>query len=417
MRDLWGLIAKTSLARVYSMLVGVAILALTARLLGPEGRGKIAVVTTWSVLFANIGYLSLGEVLVYRAGQESNDHWFTESFSSLVVIFLTISLLTVAAIVAIYFIDPAIFRGVSGWIFGCLCLLTATKIWGQYNGVLLSAFEKLTIYNRYLIYSQTMALSLIIIFVWWFKLGVVSALFSMIVGQVVLASSGLKYFWQKARKTVRYSKGEITYLLKGGMKLHINAIGSYLFLSADVLMINYFLGTKDAGFYQLATQLLSVMMIVSQSASMVLFGKVTSLGTADAWRVQRKLLLVIIALMICVGLLAWMLAPYFIPVLAGEKFRPSVKIFDYLLFAIVGMTFVNVMASQWIGRGLFVQASAITLFVGLANVYANYILIPKYGVMGAVWATLGTYTFAVVGNGILALICEVEYQKSKGMHT
>ena len=52
MKQLWLNIAHTSGAKVYSLLVGVLTLSLTARLLGPEGRGQVAVITTWVSMFS-----------------------------------------------------------------------------------------------------------------------------------------------------------------------------------------------------------------------------------------------------------------------------------------------------------------------------------------------------------------------------
>ena len=67
------------------------------------------------------------------------------------------------------------------------------------------------------------------------------------------------------------------------------------------------------------------------------------------------------------------------------------------------MTFANLMASQWIGRGLFKSASGLTLLVGALNIVGNRLLIPTYGLEGAVWATLGSYLVSVLGNAVFAV--------------
>ena len=59
MKEVLSNIAKTSGAKFYTLIVSLIILTLTARWLGPEGRGQIAVVLTWAVLIANIGYFYL----------------------------------------------------------------------------------------------------------------------------------------------------------------------------------------------------------------------------------------------------------------------------------------------------------------------------------------------------------------------
>jgi O-antigen/teichoic acid export membrane protein len=62
------------------------------------------------------------------------------------------------------------------------------------------------------------------------------------------------------------------------------------------------------------------------------------------------------------------------------------------------------MANQWIGRGLFLQAAAITLIGGLAILVLNASLIPRYGTMGAVYAALIVNVgFVIVTNVGLAI--------------
>jgi O-antigen/teichoic acid export membrane protein len=61
------------------------------------------------------------------------------------------------------------------------------------------------------------------------------------------------------------------------------------------------------------------------------------------------------------------------------------------------------MASQWIGRGLFWQASLVTAAAGLVSVGCDFALIPRYGMRGAAVSTLVTYALSAVVSGSLAL--------------
>ena len=64
MRELWMNIAHTGGAKGYGLVVNTVILVITARWLGPEGRGALGATTTWVALFATIGCLSLGQVAI-----------------------------------------------------------------------------------------------------------------------------------------------------------------------------------------------------------------------------------------------------------------------------------------------------------------------------------------------------------------
>src|SRR3954468_7826340 len=85
MRDLWKSIGFTSGARIYSLAAGAIGLVITARVLGPSGRGEVAPATTWALLFATFGYLSLGQVAVHRASARDPSEWLGSTLGVLLL--------------------------------------------------------------------------------------------------------------------------------------------------------------------------------------------------------------------------------------------------------------------------------------------------------------------------------------------
>jgi O-antigen/teichoic acid export membrane protein len=179
-------------------------------------------------------------------------------------------------------------------------------------------------------------------------------------------------------------RAETLGLLTGGVKLHLNAVGSVLFSGTDVLLLHHFRGPVPTGYYQTAVQLTTMFLLVPQAATMILYSRVSADGPDRAWRVHRRVLAAIVGLMVVGCLAAYAAAPWVIPAFLGVRFVPSVSLFRWLLLGVVGMTFSTLLAPQWIGRGLFWQASLLTLVVGIGNVGLNLVLIPKYGALGAV---------------------------------
>ena len=78
-------------------------------------------------------------------------------------------------------------------------------------------------------------------------------------------------------------------------------------------------------------------------------------------------------------------------------------VFQLLVFALIGQSFTALMAPQWIGRGLFVLGSLLTIVTGLCNVAACFPLVHAYGMKGAAYSLLGVSVLSVIGNGALAL--------------
>jgi hypothetical protein len=83
---LWSQIAQTSGARAFGLVVSTLMVAITARYLGPEGRGIVAAATGWVAVVAGLGGLSLGQVAIHAAAGRHKDTWLPSVFGSLLVI-------------------------------------------------------------------------------------------------------------------------------------------------------------------------------------------------------------------------------------------------------------------------------------------------------------------------------------------
>jgi O-antigen/teichoic acid export membrane protein len=419
MRELWVNIAHTSGAKVYSLVLGVFTLFLTARLLGPEGRGQVAAITTWVGMFGTFAYLSLGQVALHRMADDRDQRRFGSLLGSLLLLAIVLSLGGWLVALGMQIARPqGAFKGLPLLPLTIGFLALPFFIWEQYGGSLLMGLERVRIYNRFQVIGRTVAVAAVFVTVGGLGLGVVGVLGANLLGQVIVALGGLGFLFSVCRAkglSCTPDKGEIKALLSGGAKLHLNAVGTFLFTSANVLILSHYHGAAETGHFQLASQLLGVLMIIPQAASMVLYGKVASLGANEAWPINRRLLIQVTAGMVGLSAIAALLAPWIIVLLAGERFRPAVVLFQWMLLGLVGMTFSTIMAPQWIGRGYFWQAAVTTLVVGAINLVANFMLIPSHGMRGAVIAFIGTYAFAVIGNGAMALWCESRTRRQAAM--
>ena len=65
---LWKAVTLTSGTKAYWMIGAMIGTVITARFLGPQGRGVIAAATSWVALFVTFGHFSLANVIVYLLG-------------------------------------------------------------------------------------------------------------------------------------------------------------------------------------------------------------------------------------------------------------------------------------------------------------------------------------------------------------
>jgi O-antigen/teichoic acid export membrane protein len=410
MRELLGKIAYTGGAQGFSLAVATVVVLLTARWLGPGGRGTLAAVTTWVAVFSTVGCLSLGQVAIYRAASDKGRLWLAPTLGSLLFCAAAITLLGWIAVSVLFVIARnSVFRGISPLAlvtgFSCLPLM----IWEQYGSALLMAADRVAVYNRALVTGR-IAYLLLVLVCWLLNLGILGVLAALFVSQAIVALTGIRWLFQASESPVRPDKKTIKELLSGGLKLHLNNICGGLMGPSSILITNGFLGSVETGHYQVANQLVSAFYLMPQAVSMATYGTIARLGPDAGWGMQRKLLAILGAILLLLGTVAAAVAPWGIPALLGARFAPAGAIFRILLLALPGSALSVALSPQWIGRGMFIQMSAITVFLALVNLGANFSLIPMWGIVGAAWATVLTYTLAAIIQIWMVTYCELRFR-------
>ena len=415
MRELWTTVAATSVARAYSLAVSVFMVMIVARWLGPTGQGTVAAATTWATLFGTLGCLSLGQVAIHRATVKRGQPWLAETLGTLLVlaVIVTMGCWIVAAFVYA-FGGNAAFAGLPPKVLIVAFLIVPFVVWELYGSNLLMATNQISIYNRAQLVGRTVGLILMFIS-WRVQAGVLAALTIAIVSQMIVACTGVTTLWRIAGERVTATFHEARALLHGAAQLHLNAVSSYVVSSLGVLIVNHYRGAAETGWYQFSVSLVNVMIVVPLAASMVLSARVAQLGPDGAWALQRKVMMYLPTTMIGAAALAAACAPWAIPVVVGPKYGPAIPVFQLSLLGLLGLTFSAIMSSQWIGRGYFWQMSVLSSLIAIVHLGVLLALVPGRGMYGAVYAWLITNGIAIIGNGVLALKCEIAFRRTQAL--
>lgn len=388
-------------------------MSVTARVLGPEGRGLMVTVVTWVALFAVIGGLSLGEVSQVRIQRRERQEWIPSLFGALLVFAGGLSFLSLLIAMLLYFATGGelIINVPTGYlVIGFLAL--PLIIVDQYGRFLLIGANRIRIYNIAQIVGSSVGLGATFAFLLIFEFGVPGALLATVAGQMVLVAIVLVALWQAAGRQVRVERTEVRGLLDGAFKLHLNTIGGVLIMQVNIPMLNHLATPNEVGLYQLGLQLIMPMMIIPSAASMLLYSKVASANPDEIWPEQKKLMLQILGAVLIMSAVVYGLAPLIVHYLAGPDFEPSVRVLRWLLPVVFGMTIAQIMSPQWITRGIFLPTSILTVITGLANLALNFVLIPAYGIMGAVYSMIFSYFgIVVVVQSLFAVWIEVNHRK------
>jgi O-antigen/teichoic acid export membrane protein len=177
-------------------------------------------------------------------------------------------------------------------------------------------------------------------------------------------------------------------------------------------VVNSYRSPSEVGWYQLAVQMITALMIVPQAVWLVLNEKIAGKGPEKVWPLQRRLLVQSTGVMIFIIALSYLVAPYAVALIAGENFYPSIELFRIMLPSAFGMSLSYFMGSQWLGRGLFGQTALLTVLLGGTNLILNMIFVPKFGVSAAAWSMTIVYTMMVLTNLGMAAYVELRWQSA-----
>jgi O-antigen/teichoic acid export membrane protein len=402
MRRLWTQVVHTGGAGAVNAGASAIVLFLTARWLGPEGRGIYAAATGWVLLFSTLGSLSLGQSLVHAVAGRESATWLPSVTGTGLAICGVIVAANFAVATAAYIVTGGtVFRHLTPQVlilaFAALPFLVAnTNL--QF---VLYALDALLIINIAQVTGAVILLGGTIVFVWWLDLGVPGALAAFVSGAGCSACVSGGYLLGRVGRP-RVERAVIRQMLIGSAQLHLNTVGTYLFTQSSVLILNAYRPPAETGEYQLAIQLLMVSLLLSNAIGAVSYNLVATKGPDAAWPAQRILIKQALALVSVAALAGYIAAPVVIPMIAGPAFAPAVPLFRLLLPALIGATFASLMSSQWIGRGLFWQASLLTIVTGIVSLACDFALIPAYGMHGAVVSTLVTYGIAFGASCVMA---------------
>ena len=407
----WKTILGTSGSRTLAMMTSLITVPLSARLIGPEGRGAVAAVTSWVSMFGVILYFSQGQAMMKQAAGHSDRAWIGPHAAALgvsTVLFSVLGWLVAAALIGGKVLGVQTDLPVL-WILLAFLQLPML-IWEQHASYVLMALERLDVANLAILAGR--ALSTAVSVAMMFRgHGPEAILVGSLCGQFLTALLGARFILHAARGHIRFEWPVLLRLLRDGAQLHPGVVGIYFANYFGLVILSASRPLEEVGHFQMAQQLVALLQTLPQAASMVLYGRLAALGPREAWSVQRQLLMRMGLLVVIVAAACHVLAPWMFDIVAGVAFRPAVPMFRLLLVPFCLMAIGTVMTSQWIGRGWFLQYTILNVVMGLSNLGMSLALVRAYGAMAIGLASVVSSTMACSVHLFVAWRLEREWRQ------
>lgn len=376
-----GKVALTLFGR--GMVVGIGLVSsvVTARWLGPEGRGLLAalsVLTGLSLQFGNPG-LHTGNVYVVARQPERTRGVLGNT--------LIVSLFagTLAAIVAC---AAALLR--PGWFPGIpfpLIALTSAVLPFQfmillYQNTLLGMGEAAA-FNLFEVGNKIVTFALLATWLVLLHGGAAGAAVLFAGMAVLFGVASALYCHRRVPFRPVLDRDLLGEMLRYGARVYLSCLLAFLVIRSDLLLVNYFLGTSQAGVYSIAVQIADTLLLLPVTIGMILLPRVAGERSERQEEVTARVLRHTALMLFGLCLAAGILVGPVVRLLYGESFSGAILATRLLLPGVLALGLNGVLMNHFGGRGM-PAITALAPAAGLVlNVALNVLVVPRYGLAGA----------------------------------
>ncbi len=378
---------RVAIATGASSVLLVAVAVISARVLGPAGRGAIVLVATtatYLMLVTSLGIPISGRVMLGTGNRRTvlGHYLGLGLFLSMLQIVLTTILVRMILVRS-----------------GVPLTLEQDLLAGLYGGGLLVAY--LLVHGLYGIGLNEQAatvqvggaaVQLLLVIVlgsaavgspWPYVAAMLAGTLGQIVASIVMFAFARFLVWPS------FSVVAWRTLIVRGVPAIGLSLGQAAVLRIDRVLIGLFLSASAVGVYSVAATATDVVSLVPTALSQVLFQKIAS-KSVDISTVNRARA-ISLAFGIVSAVVIYLLAPLGIDLLVGPRFANAVEPLRILLLGAVLLSSYQIDAYALAARGQIWLAGSATL-LGFAVVFvADLVLIPAHGIVGAAWASVIAY--------------------------
>lgn len=378
---------------------GIASSILAARLLGPRGRGELAAIILWPMLLAFVFSIGIDQSIVFHLGRKIFD--VSEVWTATLVTGL---FFPSCAVVAGIWVIPKALRlyppEARHLAFVFLAFVPLVWLMAIPNGFLQGTLSMGTFNLLRVLSSSLYAIGLLGL--WLFDrpfLG--DAVAVQICALVVVMVCGFWLVQSKARPRWRWNPKSCKSLLNFGWKTQLGGLASYVNQRLDQLLLCLFVPAHDLGLYVVAVAVASSVGFFPKAAGIVTLATGSNSDSGRAREVIGKSLGATFLALLAGCTALYIICPWLIPLAFGASFAPAVTACRFLLPGSVALGLAQVLfnGARALGHPAL-PSCAEGLAVGVTCV-SLYLLLPRYGFVGAAIASTLAYSSSLILTMVL----------------
>ena len=381
-------------ATILGVILALISTVLVARVLGPEGKGGYTLLLLIPNMLGMAGNLGLAIANAYFGG--SKKAGWSELVSNSLISGLVVGTALAGGFAAYYFaFHPHFLREIEWkWLVAALPMVPLDLLRTYFNHCLLGQ-KRIRAYNAMQVVPGLLSLVLVAIAL-GLNGGVLGVLLTVDVSVGFSAVLSLWLVLRVTKLTWSFHPRLFVDSVKYGMQGHFGNIIQFFNYRLDTLMLAYFMDVADVGYYSIAVTLAEALWYLPSTVGTMIFARTIGLSSDEANRTTPRICRNTLLITLLASLAVFLLGRYVILLLYGSEFLPSVRPLWILLPGIVSLSVYKVLGNEIAGRGKPV-INSIALGVSLVvNFFLNWLLIPRWGISGAAFASTVSYTVTAV---------------------
>jgi O-antigen/teichoic acid export membrane protein len=343
-------------------------------------------------MLAAVGLFGLPGAVNYFAGRGA-------SMKSLIrATYASTAVLSVLLVGVVWFslpvLETSILRAAPDNLVRVILLAVPLGILTTFGGSLLYGRQAVRVYNLIQISLAAVSLILVVVLVWFLRLGVNGAVAGAVAITVLTAVAVMVAVHRLGRSSPGGPHSSLGGMASYAARLYPSSLSGYFVYRADTYIIQaLMLGPQAAlGLYSMAVTMAELVFYVPDSITTIFLPRVAGSTLEEANRLVGRVGRLTTLLTIAVAL-ALIPAAFLGIHLILPKFVDCLPAFVVLLPGVISLSVAKVMTSYVNGRGRPGLVAIGTVASLVLNVALNLVLIPRFGIGGASLSSLISYTF------------------------
>ena len=376
-------------AQIITSLLTPILLIYIARTLGGEIFGKYSFILSLTAIFLIISEFGIKSVAIRDVARDTSSvSRYLRNIIGLKLLFSMVSVIILVLFVALLDMPPD--TTIASYIFagGLFFQSMSYAFRWVFHALQIMEFEALQrVAERLLILVFSML-------VLWRGFGLIALSLVFLITQIVIFILSLFFVARKITiPSIKVDLSFFRYLVKTAVFFALCEVLWMIYFRIDIVMLAKIRGETEVGWYNAAYVIVNFVTLISMLLMQAMFPVLSSLyekGRDKLKETAESLFRYLIIIALAIAPILFVLSNKIINIIYGAGYSNSINALKVLIFVILflfpGNLFAHILASSNRHKQL-----ALANFIGVViNIVLNYILIPKYGYIGAGVATIIT---------------------------